>query len=410
MKQDIYQLENLLTEKTEFSALDWLMSIDRLDSDDYQQWLKGEKNHLDECLLGSKKKIREKLQTLEKAAKAFQLKTNTRQYRWEGGQKPVDLSLSLDNAFAELLGRHYQRDDDAAQMDLFFDNGSLVQENLVAEALAIFDLEQAKQGVEQLYSDDPTNAKLSRFEYLLSWQQKLEAVEKSDDWNSLKPIFVEFYDRAEQFAEESLGVLYGQFSVRMWSKVSAIKGDWKEQSAKSRSFYVSALYLAKDYSGLVKYIRKTGFDDLTLDAQLHVIRAEFIEEDFGAGWSHFLKIHWDQHVDLEELIEMLAIGMIEVTWENYCQLQDRVEESSDVEMADAWFPFYLVIKEPWMAQHIEDNWQEAGDNECLLGLLALVTHWRVLKGQHVDISDEGEIQFRKQLQSVSPALLEIYKR
>ena len=410
MKQDIHQLESLLSEKNEFSALDWLISIDRLDQIEYQQWLSGEKDHLEECLQGSKKKIKEKLVTLEKAAKAFQLKSEKRNYTHNFESKEVDLSLSLDNAFAELLGRYYKRDNDAPQMDLFFDNSSLVQENLAAESLAAFDLEAAKEAIDQLYRDDATNKKLSRFEYLLDWATRLAAVESSDSWPELKPLFLEYYDRGESFASESLGVLNSAFVKNMWNTVCDIDGEWKAETAKSKSFYVSALFLAKRYAETVKQAQALGPEDLAFDAVLCLIRAAFYEEENGFAWTQFLSHLWEENLAVNEFIETLGVGMVEVHWENYNQLQDRIESSEDIEVEDQWFPFYILLKEPWLSQHVDANWNKAEDNACLLAMLTLTNHWMLLKAQDANISDEREIEFRKKLQDISPSLLEIYKR
>lgn len=164
------QVDAQLLEQGAFAVLDFLMESGRLLPDDYESWRRGERDSLDDVLMGNIGKIRAQVESVAAYARRMGLVQEQQIFHaWRPDAPPGarPLRASADPALSALIASRFVPAQTAPQLDLFFDNPVVVLTNGLVRALSAGHLAEAQRALDRLYLQAPNHADLPGYDRLL---------------------------------------------------------------------------------------------------------------------------------------------------------------------------------------------------------------------------------------------------
>jgi hypothetical protein len=159
------RIDQLLMETGEYSPLELLFAEGRLMYTDYQAWMNGETDYLEDALFGDPEHIKAMLQQAQSYVSKLPMlsahRSSTRSH-----------SFSRNPALETTFNTVYRKAEDQPQMDLFVDGGAGNLINGITLALSQNDFAEARRLLEQLYDVQPDNAKLADLETLVTFGEQ----------------------------------------------------------------------------------------------------------------------------------------------------------------------------------------------------------------------------------------------
>ena len=159
------RVDQLLTETGEYSPLELLLAEGRLIYSDYEAWINGDIEYLEDVLFGDPEHIRNMLQLAQEYASKLPMLT----------AQPATVttsSFSRNAHIDNLFNKVYRRSTEQPQMDLFFDGGASNLVNGITQALSKNEFAEARRLLEQLYDMQPDNPKINDLETLVTFAEQ----------------------------------------------------------------------------------------------------------------------------------------------------------------------------------------------------------------------------------------------
>jgi hypothetical protein len=159
------RVDQLLMETGEYSPLELLLAEGRLLYGDYEAWINGDIEYLEDVLFGDPEHIRTILQQAQEYASKLPMLTAQ---QFSDKTTPFSRNTQVDNLFNKV----YCKAGDQPQMDLFFDGGAGNLINGITQALSHNDRAEARRLLEQLYDVQPDNKKINDLETLVTFAEQ----------------------------------------------------------------------------------------------------------------------------------------------------------------------------------------------------------------------------------------------
>ena len=159
------RVDQLLMETGEYSPLELLLAEGRMMYSDYEAWMNGDIEYLEDVLFGDPELIR----TMLRQAQDYMSKMPM----LSAQQTPsAAKSFSRNSQLDALFNTVYRKAQDQPQMDLFVDGGAGNLVNGITQALSQNDSGEARRLLEQLYDVQPDNTKLTDLETLVKYAEQ----------------------------------------------------------------------------------------------------------------------------------------------------------------------------------------------------------------------------------------------
>lgn len=411
--QDTEQIYELLAEKGEFTAIDWLIRQDRLMEEDVEDWLAGDLDTLSEVLLGNSEKIRQRLNHLLNIANAMDIQVGSKSYVKNGSKEPCLLSSNKELAF--LMAMRFYREQSEPQFDLFLDNSEITTENAVIESLEQLDWQQATKQLDELYRLNPGNVKAPALEKIQHFCSDLAVQDNTHSVQELLESRQKYESEILPLIMETMGKQAFGFSKRIWQLFadaisSQLDGSLEVSEKLSLvSTLLHSLFEAADWKQFAQCWH--DYADLSLpDDQIKQAICVFFEEDKVEAWWLICQQIWSEQRDVMEWIEHLDIPALYIEWQQFNDLQDRYEMEKEEELTDEAFASFIFIREFALLYPLLE--QRTAELERLP--LAIQQTYELLKEKmqenKTQWSDQDEMATRKALMNIDPVLMWLYRQ
>ena len=166
------RIDQLLMETGEYSPLELLLAEGRLLYSDYEAWINGDIECLEDTLFGDPEHIRTMLQQARDYASKLPM-LQAQPFTASSQQTSLSTRLFSRNPQTNnLFNTVYRKATDQPQMDMFVDGGTGNLINGITLALSQGDFAEARRLLEQLYDVQPDNAKLNDLEILVQFAEQ----------------------------------------------------------------------------------------------------------------------------------------------------------------------------------------------------------------------------------------------
>lgn len=371
------RVDQLLMETGEYSPLELLLAEGRLIYSDYEAWINGEIEYLEDVLFGDPEQIRTMLQQARDYASKLPMLTAQQ-------SDTSTTAFSRNTAIDSLFHKVYRKANDQPQMDLFFDAGASNLTNGITLALSQGDIAEARRLLEQLYDVQPDNTKINDLEILVKYAEQPMGTNRDIDaeldylQNQLGAL------AKAHLANQSRGYLIPQ-----WRRLTAAlsKQTFDPQRPRLHASY-TAIH-AMDWHGVKQAIEKEPQWRVQPELLLRHVQActrLWQNADAVVSWFYLCwQFPEDAHIDAAK-----ADRDLKEAWLDFLELEPELP----VEAFPAW---YLLIK-PGLANTLTTE-DSAPSNE----LYAIVR--RLLAARQAK-DESQEINLRQQLQELEPVFFQ----
>ena len=164
-------MDQLLMDHGEYAPVELLLAEGRLLYSDYESWLNGDIEYLEDMLFGDPGHIKSLLQQADSyAAQLPMLSPQPMELARQNSRQAK--AFSRNPTLEKIFATRYQKADNQPQMDLFFDGGAGNLVNGIILELASNDFVEARRLLEQLYDTQPDNTKLNDLETLVQYGER----------------------------------------------------------------------------------------------------------------------------------------------------------------------------------------------------------------------------------------------
>lgn len=411
--QDTEQIYELLSEKGEFTAIDWLVHQNRLMEEDVEDWLAGDLEYLSDALLGNSEKIRERLNHLLTIANAMDIQVGNKEYQQTNSKESCKLSSSKELAF--LMAMRFYRKKAEPQFDLFLDNSEITTENAVIESLEQGNWSQAKKQLDELYRLNPGNAKAPALEKIQQFCSVLVEQKSDQNTESLLRQKQEFESEILPLVMETMGRHAAAFIKSVWQIFAnslskyLVDSQGSDETNALIALCLHALFEAGDWKEFVHCWR--DYANIALpEEQIKEAIFVFFEEDKVEAWWLICQQIWQQKRDVLEWIEHLDVPALYIEWQQFNDLQDRYEMEKEAELPDEAFATFIFIREfALLFPLLEKRTEEIQHVPQAIQQTYELLKEKVQKGK-TRWGDQDEMATRKALMNIDPVLMWLYRQ
>ena len=209
------RIDQILMDNGEYSPIELLLAESRLLYNDYESWMNGEIDYLEDVLFGDPDHIKTMLQQAQSyVAQLPMLKARpllpVPQYNVRQAKQ-----FSRNPSLEKIFNTRYEKADDQPQMDLFVDGGAGNLINGIVLELSNNDFIAARRLLEQLYDIQPDNSKLNDLEVLVRYAEQSE--------NSPMPVVEDLYYLQNQLtamAQTHMAARSRGYLVTQWRRLT----------------------------------------------------------------------------------------------------------------------------------------------------------------------------------------------
>ncbi len=384
----IARVEQHLSQQGNYCLLDGLLQQHILSYSAYEAWRYGQIETLDARLGISNDDLQNLINKIEQCGKALGLVNEPYDYfKWaENNQKP--LVASATPAVHRALTQHWLRAQDVPQLDLFMDNSAVICENEIHAALAGRQFELAQKKLQRLIALNAKHPKLGNYQDLVNYGQHMQksalvdAVLLANEITALE-------QEVLPLASETLGASARDYVAFAWRRLS--------QSAQVIAFDSQQTKLHSSYALMQIPDWTAALGALTQEPELFVsaillqrlaICHERLQHHNEAMIAWCLLFECDSNA-VEAACEAKVSPRLWALWEDFWDINDGGAKS--------FFPAFVFIKNPGLVHHL-DKFPAFTTNSSNAMIDLMKIH----------IAGGNEIDARKAVQNISPALLRLY--
>jgi hypothetical protein len=400
----LHDIQQQVQENAAFSLLTWLLETGALNYTDYEQWRYGAVDHLQDCVAISSEQWISLLAKVERLATGLGLCAEQQTYfDWRSGHADDALRIASDARIARGLALRWQRPRDLMQLDLFMDNGAVLAEQALLDALAARDVARAEQAYARLIERAPMHESLSGFESLLAYAAHISAqpqiVAAPGDPTPLTSLNDEYVALVDEIAPLARTVLRQQardFLAQAWRRLALAMQPVAFDSARP-DFHASYVWgQVPDWGAVVASITSACATSSHLPPQLlprWAVALQHLQQPEQALWL------WCVVFECAEQIAQAQLGKtgsprLQALWRRFCDL--------DPDLSDQLFPAWLLLNEPGLLR--------CGAAEARLPEPTSAS-WQAAKAlAQARLDGADPVAARKQLQAIAPDLLSWYLR
>jgi len=387
MTRDICEaIEKQIMELGCYSPIEWLLQSGYLQYVDYERWRMGELPYLEDSILCPKDKLISQLNKGEHFATQFNLVIQTQPLTSWQSASAMTLKISRDPKLSRLLARLRLRQNDVPQMDLFMDNPSVVTENKLINALNNRELAKAQSLLAQLVQQVPNHPQLSDYNGLIAYAQQIQKPLAAD---SIRDELEHLKTTILPVAQKLLRQTTRDYVAPAWRRLAKALTDSACQDSSSDLHASYAWQQMQNWSEVKNSIINTPNYQQQPVLLARLAEAFWYLQQWGQCllcWCHLFGL--DAKFSAEE-IEYQADARLLLMWHNF----------KDQELSDEDFPAWLLLHEPGLIHHIDNQFFENADQP----LLEVVVH--LLRAR---LQGDDEMEWRRQLQKLNPALLRVF--
>lgn len=384
----ISDVEHYLSQNGKFCLLDWILSKNILNYSDYEMWRHGKLNTLDKHIALKQKELDKLFELTLQHSETLHLLNQTQEYFCWQEQNPKQLLSSSNNKTHQQLTQLWLRSQNQPQLDLFMDNSAAIAENNLISALTNRQWQQARQHLHKLTEHNPNHHQLGPYLDLVNYGEHMHANGEIPS-DAITAELQGLQNEVLPLAKETLGETARDYLAYAWRRIADnLRGVpySLEQTQQHRSY---ALQQIPDYSSIEQ--------ELNNDPQLYQF-AQLLEllaisyfklkqaEKFLLLWCHIIEI-FPEYAELN--LEQETTLTIHSLWQHYLDS----DENGPLEH----FPAFILLKHPGLIHNL--NTVEPLKHPATLTMIKLLQLHQM---------EKDEIHERKQLQKISPYLLQAY--
>ena len=375
-----------------YSPFEWLLDQGHLPYHHYESWRMGELVDLDEKILLPQIELINALQYAETSAQKLGLIAEPKpQFNWNTTDTDKPLKVSQSATLNRLLSTHWTRQqEESGQFDLFMDNPALVAENNLISALVNRQWQQAENHLNQLYQHAANHPHLGEFEDLVAYGLHTD--------NRLIPGTI---DEERQGLEQEITPLARK--VLKQASRDYLASGWQR----------IALALADQHNNNESSAMHESYAWEKMQNWEKVKQSILEQTNYQQNTELLYRLACAVHFNKDRVQGLLTLCLASAKDIDYVGLQ--LDKPSDSPFAPIWndfwdleeeldapeFPAWLLLSEPGLAHHIDDEFI------CAVNQPAFEAIYSLLKAK-----SQGEtakdLDSRKKLQATSPVLLDIY--
>ena len=353
-KHLISEVDQLIMNTGSYQAIDLLLQLGILPYAEYEQWRMGKIHYLSDTFNGRPEAVNHLLEEADAYVQSLKMQSEPIQLQqWEANADPVDIGKTgyeknnlqfcpANSVFNNKLSVQYHRETNIAQMDLFFDNRSLVVVNELKRALISRNIRTANQKLQELYNTDPEHELFIPAKNLLdALVNALEEEPITDTEQEMLYLLAEL----KPLAEKTLSGQERDYMSLFWRRLARHIDDsaYSDSMAKMHSSF--CFQQIPDWQAVIKSIEQTpdGTAHPALLARLATAlqksgqRESFIQTICQYCWRFS-----EQH----DKIPIASDIALKNVWHDFLDLE------LDEQWGIAHFPAWLLIKEPGLSHHI----------------------------------------------------------
>ncbi|MBK1617936.1 hypothetical protein CKO42_05600 [Lamprobacter modestohalophilus] len=397
------QVDRLLLEQGRLEPLELLLTLDLLAYEDYEAWRSGGRADLQGALLADPDEVAAVLQLAASHASGQGLQPSQMEYRgWGGHNSP--LNLGANQRLIQACAEAFAPAEDRLQLDLFHDSTGLLIENGLRDALAARRIDDARDRVGELMRHDPRHASLQGYLRLI---QAVDDGSDDDDNDAVeanlanpeKPQPSGTFDAADRLAQldalestarDLLGHRARDFLTGLWAGLAEKLAGIDYNPASPRLHASHAWLRAERWDAVRSAIEQEPNwrwhpDLVVLHAEAAWRRRDPISARQDWAW-----LCWEHPHHAEPLLVAATLPDSRL-----CELWSTFEDM-DTALEVEEFPAWLLLHDRSAAAAVPPD--RAPDDER--GALYSVLH-RLVSG-------EGNIELRRQLDDMHPAMLRLF--
>lgn len=378
------RIDQLIMETGEYSPLELLLAEGRLLYNDYEAWLNGDIEYLEDVLFGDPEHIKTALQQAHAylvQMPMLQAQTLSQATAHRSPVKPFSRNERLDTLF----WTHFKKAEDQPQMDLFVDGGAGNLINGIILALAQSDYTEARRLLEQLYDTQPDNTKLADLETLVQYGESTDKISGSaDELEYLQ-------SRLAPLAQAHLGQRSRDYLVPHWRRLTnALTTIVFDPALPERHASYTAIQ-ALDWAAAKQAIeQEPAWRQSSVLLQRHVQACSGLWQQSGALLSWFY-LCW-QFPEDTEIAAVQGDNLLKEAWLEFLELEPELSTST--------FPAWYLLKKPGLVKTLPDP-EGADSMPCDVPYKIIYRMQTITQAQGA-IGPEQDIELRQQLQQADP--------
>lgn len=387
-------IDTQLMELGSFSPIEWLLNSGHLHYTEYEQWRQGSVSYLEDVISLPREQLSEQLQDGAEFSGQLGLTHEPQDYfSWENNATGQQLNLCREPHLSALLSKRWIRQQqDAPQMDLFMDNPAVVTENQLIGCLGDRQWDEAQKCLDRLYQQSPAHLHLGDYEGLIAYG--LHTIEPIDaDITAVEEELAGLENEIVPLAKQLLSQKARDYLAPAWQRIA------EAMESLASTLGHSPLHASYAWEKLQNWPQvKTSILDLQnaeTDPRLIARLATaywFLQEREQAllCWCHLFLLH-EEFSELE--IEKSPDPQLINIWQVYADIEAEPPLSQ--------FPAWLLLKQPGLVHHIDENYLEKLNNSIFTAVFNLLM-------ANQQQNSAAEMKWRKELQALSPLHLNTY--
>ncbi|MES2823405.1 MAG: hypothetical protein V4732_07375 [Pseudomonadota bacterium] len=384
----IAMVEQHLSQQGNYCLLDWLLQQNRLAYSAYEAWRYGQIETLDTRLGIGNDELQNLIVKIEQHGKALGLVNEPHDYfKWaENNQKPLVASTTV--AIHRALTQHWLRAQDVPQLDLFMDNSAVICENEIHAVLAGRQFELAQKKLQRLTALNAKHPKLGNYQDLVNYGLHMQTCTVVDAVLLANEITA-LEQEVLPLASETLGASARDYIAFAWRRLSQSAQTIAFDSQQIKLHCSYALMQIPDWTAALGALRQEPelFVSASLLQRLALCH-ERLQHHNEAMIAWCLLFECDSNA-VEAACEAKVSPQLWALWEDFWDINDGGAKS--------FFPAFVFIKNPGLVHHLHKF--PAFNTNSSKAMIDLMK---------IHIAGGNEIDARKALQNISPALLRLY--
>lgn len=385
---EINAIDHHIAEQGHFNLLDWLLAQNLLHYSDYEDWRYGRMDYIDQRIVSQELDLGKLLDDCARHCDALNLQYEPQDYyQWGGGPRRA-LHASKDKTRNEQLTQRWIHPRDTPQLDLFMDNSALISENALRDALAARDFDQAERQIQKLIELNPEHGQLGAYQDLINYGRHMLAHAHIDD-EALAAEMQGLENEVGPLALETLAAGARDYLVYAWRRLAdnLAMRTFDAQNPEMHASYV--LMQIPDWPS----VHRVLIDDPDLYRQPKLLERLAIACDALRQSAEALLL-WcllmERHPSYAQTaIEKQVQQPVYRLWESFWAF----DESWDRD----YFPAFVLMQNPGLIHRLDEFTSlESVSTRAMIDLLE--SH----------LAGDDEIAARKQVQGISPELLNAY--
>ena len=382
-------VQMLLAEHGSCSPLELLLATNRLDYDDYRAWRRGERKTLDDTLVEGRDWAQALMKYMEGWARQLNLEAQMVTLYGIEENAGAELQASADSRLDEFLRTEFQPAANRSQLDLFLDTEESVAVNDVITALASHDVKTAESRLARLVEVNPHHWAIVDVNTLI------EALHTGPpDPDTAQQCLAMLEGRWQPAAHAVLHGAARDFLTPMWRQLgTALEGrpfDPRHPHCHPAWAYLNGL----DWGGVQRSVCSTAHYERQPFLLGWLAEAQWRLRDHKAALTSWFTLCWHEPDHFTALIEgkRFPDATLKNAW------LAALDADVDPPITALWFPAWMALKAPDIAQTIEASGEESDPLRVFNMLIALAAGG----------NDRQEMHNRRMLQSLHPGLFNLY--